>query len=110
MSRICKICQKEFEPHVHNQLCCSPQCSCESLRQYARERQRRLKTYEQKPLDISPIPKVVSGVCVYCGKKFQLNFDGELFCSDHCRRNSPLGKFIAKFCIRLQERRLELVH
>lgn len=97
--KTCKLCGKEFVPHVNNQRYCSPECRKEVNRRRFRAEYRRQR--EIKPFKIKrqlPLPEV--SVCRCCGEKFKPSYPTEKFCSDDCRFeffSPPLIKALVRF-------------
>lgn len=75
---ICEICGAEFIPRVHNQKCCSPECSRahEKQREQARYKGRHRGKTERHFLD--------DKVCPICGKTFHPKRESAIYCSWEC--------------------------
>ena len=74
----CIICGAEFLPRVHNQRCCSPECSRvhEKQREQARYKGRHRGKTERHFLD--------DKVCPICGKTFHPKRESAIYCSWEC--------------------------
>ncbi|MBR4032570.1 MAG: DUF2116 family Zn-ribbon domain-containing protein [Clostridia bacterium] len=84
MIKHCVICGKAFN-NDRNYKTCSPECR--------RKLNRRLtlQWLHDKRQQISD-----SATCSICGKTFKPNFPNEHFCSDDCRFDSPLYRFLSR--------------
>lgn len=74
----CIICGAEFVPRVHNQRCCSPECS------RAHEKQREQARYKGRHRGKTERHFLEDKVCPICGKTFHPRKEETRFCSMSC--------------------------